>query len=402
MQTEKFKAPSMKEALAKVKEKFGDDAIILKSEKIRPGGSLNFLKNELIEVTAAPAGEVQQELQNGPDFAETLDGTLSKGQLPSSPAVMDFKISELTRELQRLRDDLGNIGNYIRHNNLPNMPPELTNLWEALNNAGIHPEWTTDLTQEALVNLRAEELISSQTVEDFLLDRIVSIVPPAVNTPVGRSKPYKIILVGPPGSGKTTLLQKLAVDPKAYGERRIGLVSLDTHRLAAIEQIKAFARIAGAPLEVVYRPEHVAEALGRLADREIILVDTPGCSHWDSDKRELLGGFLERIDPDEVHLVLNSSVRDEELITTCHRSQDLSVTHLDFTRIDETLRNACLLNVARSAGKPVAWLSRGQEFIGCLDRLRPDLIRHWILQRDTGSEKEQIIRQDAQTVEQAG
>jgi flagellar biosynthesis protein FlhF len=333
MNTSKFSAPTMREVLAKVKAELGEDAVILKSEKIKAGGGVNFLKRELIEVTAARPGDVKEELQSGPEFAETLDKSLTPDPDSRRSARSSYEIGLLKDEVNRLREDIGVIGKHFKYSNLPAMPEELTRMWEAMTEAGVESEWATDLAQNALVNLDANELISADAIENYMLRQFSSFMPP-VNQPIRRRRTLKIALVGSPGAGKTTTLQKLAADPEAYGKRKVGILSFDTYRMAAIEQIRSFARVAGTPLEIVYQPEQAMEALNRLADCEIILIDTAGCTVNETAKFEQTRKFLEAIDPDETHLVMNSCVRDAELIFAASRFRDLNVSHLTFTRLD--------------------------------------------------------------------
>jgi flagellar biosynthesis protein FlhF len=379
MKTQKFVAPTMREALTRVKEELGEDAMIIKSEKVKVGGSLNFLKQEMIEVTAASPEEVKADLQDGPEFAETLKETLSQPQAASIPMRPPMDVTILKDEVQQLREQLLDIGKFIKYKNLPNMPKELTRLWESLGQSGVNGQWATDLTQEALVQLNAEELISAQSVENYLISRLSRVVKPAAMLPIKKTSMYKIALVGSPGAGKTTLLQKLASDPVAFGKRKVGLISLDTHRMAAIEQLRSFSRIAGAPLEVVFQPGQAAEALSRLSGCEVVLIDTAGCTAADRERFAELKAFMDVLDPHETHLVQNSSVRDEDLIFAGRRFRDMGISHLSFTRLDESLRHGYLLNVVRATERPVAWISKGQNFIGSLERFTPDHLRRWIV-----------------------
>jgi flagellar biosynthesis protein FlhF len=394
MKTQKFVAPTMKDALTQVKEELGEDALIVRSERVKVGGPLNFMKQEMIEITAARPEEVQANAEGGPDFAETLDRSLSRPATPDMPQRREVNLSPLEDEVKRLREDLGDIVKYFRYNNLPNLPSELARIWESLGQSGVNTQWATDLTQEALINLGPEELISAQAVEDYLVDRLARVVRPAPAMAFKRRTAYKIAVVGAPGAGKTTLLQKLASDPSAYARRKVGLITLDTHRMAAMEQLRAFARIAGTPLEVVFQAEQCGTALSRLSSCEVILMDTAGHPPYESERMDALRGFMDRLDPDEIHLVLNATVRDEDLIYTARRFRDAGMTHLSFTRVDESLRHGCLLNVVRAVERPVAWLSKGQGFIGHLERFTPDHLRRWTVLSEPIEVREPSLQPD--------
>ena len=378
MKTHKFVAPTMKEAIARIKEELGEDALIIRSEKVKVGGPMKGIRPEMIEVTAACAEEVKGEAQVGPEFAETLNRTMSRSTAQSGPASPDFQIGQITDEVKRLRDDLADLGKLLKSSQMDKMPQELARWWQKMGESGVNGEWASDLAQEALLRLDANELVSAPVVENYLISRIARSVKPAPTMTARPNRSYKIVAGGPPGAGKTTLLQKLASDPAAFGKRKIGLISLDTHRMAAIEQLRAFARIAGLPLEVVFQPAQIAGALQKLNGNEIILVDTPGCTPADGEKLRLLGEFLNELNADETHLVLNSTMRDNEMIYAGHRYREVGITHLSFTHADESLRHGYLLNVARAAERPIAWLSRGQGFVGCVERFTPEHLRRWI------------------------
>jgi flagellar biosynthesis protein FlhF len=377
MQPQKFIAPNMKDALRQVREALGDDAVILRSERVKPAGVMSFVKQDMVEITAAPNGFSPELNTTGPGFAESMDtATRHMPQLPSSGASGE-DLDRLRREISRLNSEIGEIGKYFKYNNLPIMPRELTMAWEELGKTGMDRQWATDITQDALVSLGPTELVSADHIEQFVLDQIAATVRPAPVVKVRRKTPYKVMLVGLPGAGKTTLLQKLVSDPAAFAKRRIGLISLDTHRVAAIEQLRAFSRLSGVPLEIVYRPDQMQQAVQRLGSPEIILVDSAGTSPRDQTRLHELRAMIESLDPDEIHHVINSMIRNEEMQSACAAYREVGVSHLSFTRLDESQRMGYLLNVARFAEKPVGWLTHGQGFTGCLERFSAAHLRQW-------------------------
>jgi flagellar biosynthesis protein FlhF len=369
MNTQTFTGRTFAEAMAKVKKELGEGAVILKSEKKTMGGSFGLSGREVVEVTAADSRELKVELESGTEFANELDVQTKDDHKGRASAGQTYEIALLRSEVSALRDQLSEIVKHFKYNNLPSMPETLSASLSKMTSAGIEKELATDLTAEALVQLGPEALMSQEDISTFVIAKMGQIAPPAVNKILARGgKPYKIALVGAPGAGKTSLLQKLATDPQGYGKLKIGLISLDTHRLAAIEQLKTFARVSGLQIEIVYQPKDVAAAMNKLAGSQIILIDSPGCSPSEDQRLAELTEILGAIDPDETHLVLNSTTRVAEQAAVARLFQQVGVTHLSMTRLDESQQPGSLVTISQQTKKPLAWLSNGQKFIGQIER----------------------------------
>ncbi|MBK6766400.1 MAG: hypothetical protein IPG71_08805 [bacterium] len=376
MQTRTFTARSFAEALAKVKADLGDGAVILKSEKRATQSAFGLGSREIYEVTAALSTEVKADLASGTEFANELSVKLRDENTERRSPGQNYEMSLLRSEVAALRDQLGGIAKHFKYNNLPAMPEQLSKSLTQMAEAGIEQELATDLTAEALVQLGPNELNSPEQITQFVIGKFAKIAPPAVNRPVARSgKPYKIAFVGSPGAGKTSTLQKLATDPKGYSKQKIGLISLDTHRLAAIEQIRTFARVSGLPLEIVYSPKDVSTALAKLAGCHLIMIDTAGCAPNETQRLDDLTHMLEALQPDETHLVLNATARSLEQSAVARRFQQVGITHLSLTRLDESEQPGALVTISNLTKKPLAWLASGQNFVGQLERYRPDWLR---------------------------
>jgi flagellar biosynthesis protein FlhF len=173
--------------------------------------------------------------------------------------------------------------------------------------------------------------------------------------------PFVLALVGPTGAGKTTTIAKLAVNPRAFGGRRVGLLTLDTYRVGAVEQLGTFAEIAGLPMEVVYGPGDVREARKRLASCEVILVDTPGRSPRLAAGEREWGEALAALEPDEVHLTLPASLRFDLARSVRELFEPRGVTHVLLTKLDEVPGEAGIADLAARAELPARWVADGQE-----------------------------------------
>ncbi len=270
MTTRTFTGRSFAEAISKVKKELGEDAVILKSEKKTSANSFGLGGRAIFEVTAADSRELKVDLENGTEFANELSVQLKDETPGRVPPSQNYEMALLRSEVTALRDQLSDIVKHFRYNNLPSMPESLSRSLTQMTEAGIEKELATDLTAEALVQLGPDALMSAEEISTFVIAKMSRIAPPAVNRVAPRNgKPFKVALVGAPGAGKTSTLQKLATDPEGYGKLKIGLISLDTHRMAAIEQLRTFARVSGLPLEIAYTPKRYScgdEQDGRRAD----------------------------------------------------------------------------------------------------------------------------------------
>jgi flagellar biosynthesis protein FlhF len=175
------------------------------------------------------------------------------------------------------------------------------------------------------------------------------------------ARPVLVALVGPTGAGKTTTIAKLANHPEVFGTWTVGLLSLDTYRVGAVEQSRIYAELSGLPFEVAYEESEVAAALGRLGRREVVLVDTAGRSPRRVDDLDATRRQLEELAPDEVHLVLPAGLQASHARRVLAEYRPLGVTHLLATKLDECPDDPTVFSLAADRGLPMRWAATGQE-----------------------------------------
>jgi flagellar biosynthesis protein FlhF len=169
-----------------------------------------------------------------------------------------------------------------------------------------------------------------------------------------------VALVGPTGVGKTTTIAKLSADFHLRERRRVGLITVDTYRIAAVEQLRTYADIIELPMEVVATPKAMRAAIERLADRDLILMDTAGRSPRDEVRIQELKAMLAEARADEVHLVLSTVASLPALRKSVQKFAAVGTTAILLTKLDEATGLGSLLPLLLQSGLPLSYLTHGQ------------------------------------------
>jgi flagellar biosynthesis protein FlhF len=169
-----------------------------------------------------------------------------------------------------------------------------------------------------------------------------------------------VALVGPTGVGKTTTVAKLAANFRLRDNRRVGLITVDTYRIAAVEQLRTYAEIIDLPMEVVSTPREMRAAVQKMRDFDLVLMDTAGRSPRDEVRIRELRTMLAEAEPHEVHLVLSAAASARSLAAAAEKFAPVGVTSLLITKLDEATALGNLLTLARQCQLPFSYLTDGQ------------------------------------------
>ena len=170
-----------------------------------------------------------------------------------------------------------------------------------------------------------------------------------------------VALIGATGVGKTTTIAKLAAIHKFQMGKKVGFITLDTYRIAAVEQLKKYAEIMDAPLEVVHSPEEFGPALERLKDRDLVLIDKAGRNQKSAIKKQELQNYFRFTPIEEIYLVLSSTASEKNIQSNIKEFSDFPISSLIITKIDEAVTYGPILSIVAKANRSVAYITTGQE-----------------------------------------
>lgn len=249
--------------------------------------------------------------------------------------------------------------------NLGGMSEPLFTLYMSLTESGVTPELAEGLVGKVRDELSPGELIDEIVVGQCMLRHLAEMLRVVGSLPKlgvqADGRPLVMALIGPTGVGKTTTIAKLAATFKLRHGKKVGLITADTYRIAAVEQLRTYAEIIGLPLKVVNSPSEVASAADSLHDCDVILLDTAGRSQHDKGRLHELQEIVGAARPHEIHLVLSSTVAEGVMRRTAERFAALAPTRVIFTKLDEAVTFGCIANMMEVTRLPIGFVTTGQE-----------------------------------------
>jgi flagellar biosynthesis protein FlhF len=241
-----------------------------------------------------------------------------------------------------------------------NLPESLFELFTGLLDAEVREELARELIDRVRSAASPDDLDDPVLMKSRLarlVEQDIEVSGPITVTP-GRRR--MAALVGPTGVGKTTTIAKLAANFRLRERMRVGLITVDTYRIAAVDQLRTYADIIDLPMEVAATPREMRGAVQRLASMDLILLDTAGRSPRDEVRIQELKSILAEARPDEVHLVLSCVAGASGLQRTVEQFRHVGVTSLVLTKLDEATGLGNLLPLLRDCRLPLSYVTHGQ------------------------------------------
>ncbi len=393
MRVKRYVAETLQDAMLKVKMDMGKDAVILHTRKFKEGGFLGFFGKVRFEVTAAveearpapqspvpPAGKVSPDKPESQEKTETGRMTAITLEEPAETGVEEEH--DLHGEIQEMKDMLNEVIYQIdMAQDIRSLPKPVQRFHQILTDNDVDDRLTKKMLQNILKQIPREEIGNSELIRKSLEKQVLRLLrkPRPVSFKKQALGQQSIVLVGPTGVGKTTTIAKLAATFSIVNQKKVALITADTYRVAAVEQLKTYGEIIGIPVDVVYTPQELQNAIARHTDKDLVLIDTAGRSHKNSEQMNELKTFLEMAEPSDVFLVLSATTRYRDMMDIVNSYSDIPVTRLVFTKLDETSTYGPILNVVSSTQKHLSYVTVGQNVPDDIEVADPSKIANMIM-----------------------
>ncbi|TKC18673.1 flagellar biosynthesis protein FlhF [Robertmurraya kyonggiensis] len=388
MKVKKYVASSMPEAMKQIRTELGNDAVILNSKIVYTGGFLGFFRKKNIEVIAAmdQVGKMEPKVKEKPKLAPisqpVKNPPIAKPQVISTPENrLDRPSGDLLNELAELKAMVKNMS--ATGQGGMSYPGPLDDLSRELKKQEIEPYIREELMSVLLEKWYTVGAVSSEEevkawCKDLMKERISGL-------PYGDisfAKKY-VNVVGPTGVGKTTTLAKIAADSILKFHKKVALITTDTYRIAAIEQLKIYAKILAIPLEVCYNLDDFRKACESFKDYDVVLIDTAGRNFRNEQYVVELKQILDYDNDMETFLVLSLTSKQNDMEEIYKQFSSIAINQFIFTKMDETSSYGAMYNMIDKYRIGAAYLTNGQNVPDDKVAASADVITNLILGDET-------------------
>ena len=398
MMIRKYQAETEEQAILQAKEELGKDAIVMNITKVKPKGIQKFFKKASVEITAAVDEETNyntgedmlskmQEIQKNIEEAQKVEEKEKEKQQEENSIAIEERLDNLQQMLEK----------QIQTEEKEEQEPSEEKAETKQPKEQTKADACMKLVKEQLLNNEVEEQyadlilseIESTIKKDTAIDQILASIYQKIVLKLGKTKVISgseeeakyIFFIGPTGVGKTTTIAKIASELKLQKKKKVALVTSDTYRIAAVEQLRTYANILGIPLKVVYSEEEMKQAKDEYEEYDVVLIDTAGRSHKNAEQTEDIHKLIQAIPEEdrEVFLVLSATTKYKDLVRITETYSSIAKYSLIFTKLDETCCIGNILNIKMLTGASLSYSTSGQMVPDDIEKINAQKIAKQLL-----------------------
>ncbi len=388
MNVKRFIGVDNNDAMFKVKRELGSDAVILHTRKIKAKGWRGWFKKPLVEIVAAIE---EQKVESKAEKAKTEEAAKLLAEMTSYRQVQkasneDLKTISTNSEISQMKEQMQEMQTMLKTalDNRAGVKAEKKSVYrenqylQNLLERGVNTE-IIDGLERRLAN-RGIDPKDQSAIKTALKQEISKLVGNNFSAEKDRNKQKIYYFVGPTGVGKTTTIAKIAAKLALVDNKKVSLITADTYRIAAVDQLKTYSEILSLPLDVIYEASDIEKIMQNKDEFDYILIDTAGRNHKDKEMRVDLEALLAKTNNHQVFVVISCTSSDRDIKSIIKSYNFIDDYHLIFTKIDESENYGNILNGRVLSGHDLAYLTNGQSVPDDIEMASPQIVAELLLE----------------------
>jgi len=385
MIVKKYQGNTEIEAFQLAKDDLGKDAIVLNIKTISPKGIYKLFRKSTVEITAAIDDNSTNNLVGVSGSSIRSVGVAPiHNDLPreENPSAIELKLNNLQSLLEK------QLMEQKKEEEVEEEPIRQQASQESIQKQDENRLPMIQLVYNQLLRNEVDEKYINQILNEIdgqfkkdTLDHLLASVYQKIVLKLGQPKTIELIegttkfiyFIGPTGVGKTTTIAKIASNLKLQKKAKVALLTSDTYRIAAVEQLKIYANILDIPMKVVYTEEDIKAAREEFREYDVVLIDTAGRSHKSEEQKDNISSLVGAIEEElrEIYLVLSATTKYKDLIQITERYNEITEYRLIFTKLDETCCVGNIFNLRMLTGADLSYTTCGQNVPDDISRIQP-------------------------------